>query len=236
MKQTELSRRLKAVASFIYSGVTFADIGSDHAYLPAYVCERNPLVRAIAGEVNEGPFQSAKGHIDKQQLNEQVSVRKGNGLAVLEQDEAELVTIAGMGGKLIRTILEEGKEKLGKVERIVAQPNVDAQVVRNWFLHNGYELTEETILEEDGHIYEVLVGDRTSDPEKPYGEEREKDLFFGPFLRQEKTAPFILKWQGEANKLQFVLSQMERAKNPDEDKVREFETQLSWIKEEIASE
>lgn len=236
MKQTELSRRLKAVASFIYKGATFADIGSDHAYLPAYVCERDPNARAIAGEVNDGPFQSAQSHINKQQLNDRVTVRKGNGLGVLNKNEVELVTIAGMGGKLIKTILEEGKEKLGKVQRIIAQPNLNAQVVRLWFLHNGYELIEETIIEEDGHIYEVLIGDRSEAPWKPYGVDREKELLFGPFLRKEQSEAFISKWQGEADKLQFVLNQMKQAKQPDLDKVKEFETQYNWIQEEITNE
>lgn len=235
MKHIQLSERLKKVASYLPESALFADIGSDHAYLPCYVCIHDSTSRAIAGEVNEGPFQAAVNQVTEQGLRERIEVRKGDGLNVIEQGEVEQVTIAGMGGKLIRHILEHGKDKLTKTERIITQPNIDAKVLREWFIQHNYVLLHEEILEEDGHIYEILVADK-GDPLAPYTDEREKELFFGPFLLKKQDPAFIKKWMHERDKLVKITEQMRQAAQPDEDKIKQFKNQIQWIEEVLNHE
>ncbi len=229
----KLSQRLVNVASYLPRGANFADIGSDHAYLPCYVCLKDQTAIAIAGEINQGPFESARKNVIKYGLEGKIDVRMGNGLEVLKHaHEVDQIVIAGMGGALITQILEEGKEKLKHVKRMIAQPNIDARQVRIWLEHHEFYLSDEQIIDEKGHIYEILVADRET--ASPYSDKIcAKELLFGPYLLKNKTKTFYYKWIQEKQKLKAVLQQMKQAGEPDVEKIAQFTKELIWIEEEL---
>lgn len=158
MNAQKLSKRLETVASFVPTGAIVADIGSDHAYLPCYLVHKGIAARAIAGEVVKGPYESAVKQVRTEGLTDKITVRMADGLAAVEEsDEITAVTIAGMGGPLIVSILEKHPEALKTVTRLILQPNIHAKAIREWAMVNGWAIQDEVILEEDGKIYEVLV-------------------------------------------------------------------------------
>lgn len=233
--KVQLSKRLQKVASYIPNGAVLADIGSDHAYLPCYICLKDKTVKAIAGEINKGPFESAKKTVNSYNLTENIDVRLGNGLEVIHPtDFVNHIVIAGMGGSLIRDILQEGESKLLHVKRIIAQPNIDARSVRKWFLQHQFQITNEAIIEENEHIYEIIVADRVESKESSIL--TEKELLFGPILLRNKSEIFHKKWRREWNKLQQVVTQMKQAKTPNKEKIEQFEKELMWMEEIIHEE
>lgn len=231
--EIKLSNRLKMVASYLPEGTFFADIGSDHAYLPCYICLKDETSRAIAGEVREGPYKRALETVEAYQLTNKVEVRLGNGLDIINYDDGvkELV-VAGMGGSLISQIIESGKEKLTTVNRLILQPNNAAHLIRKLLLELGYSLTHEEILEENNHIYEIIVADKIKNEQSQWDPtEMEKQLLFGPILMKEKSPVFFKKWKMEEQKLIKVIHQMKNAKNIDYEKLAQYETQLKWMEE-----
>ena len=198
-----ISKRLELVASFVPQGAILLDVGSDHAYLPIELVERGQIEAAIAGEVVDGPYQSAVKNVEAHGLKEKIQVRLANGLAAFEEeDQVSVITIAGMGGRLITTILEEGLDKLASVERLILQPNNREDDLRIWLQANGFQIVAESILEEAGKFYEILV------VEAGQMKLSASDVRFGPFLSKEVSPVFIKKWQKEATKLEFALSQI----------------------------
>lgn len=232
MSRIILSKRLTTVAKYIIKGTTVADIGSDHAYLPCYLIENNLVTFAIAGEVADGPYKSALKKVTEFKYNDKISVRKGDGLQVIEQGEVDCITIAGMGGPLIVNILEGGKAKLSDVKRLILQPNVGAHLIRKWLINNNWELIAEEIIEENDKIYEVLVAEK-GNPLKPYNKNNESEVFLGPFLKAERNGVFIKKWQGELQKLEIVLKQLRNASNSEQitAKRKNIEQKVKIIKE-----
>ncbi|QOR65559.1 tRNA (adenine-N(1))-methyltransferase [Cytobacillus suaedae] len=221
MNELRLSKRLETVANYIPKDSILADIGSDHAYLPCYASLRGSIIKGIAGEITEGPLQSAKEQVAKSGLSEKIDVRKGDGLEVIDPKEVTCITISGMGGTLIRSILEQGKAKLEGVERLILQPNIGAHRIREWLLENGWELTAEEILEEDGKIYEILVSDK-GNPKRPY-DSLEAGVLLGPFLMKEKNEVFIKKWVNELNHWERIIFQLDEAEETEENYKRKQE-------------
>lgn len=237
MNTDKLSMRLETVAKYVPKDAKLADIGSDHAYLPCFLVKNLGIPYAIAGEVALGPFQSAEKNVLSEGLSEQISVRMGDGLEVIEAGEVDCITIAGMGGALIASILENGKEKLGCVKRLVLQPNLGAISIRKWFLDNGWELIAEEILEEDGKIYEVLVAEK-GDPYKPYGDKLSMNLLLGPFLIKNKSAVFKKKWRSEINNWQRIIEQLGKAAQTPEtiEKKQEQIMKIKLAEEALSNE
>ena len=198
-----ISKRLELVASFVPQGAILLDVGSDHAYLPIELIERGQIESAIAGEVVEGPYQSAVKNVEAHGLKEKIQVRLANGLAAFEEaDQVSVITIAGMGGRLITRILEEGLDKLADVERLILQPNNREDDLRIWLQDHGFEIVAESILEESGKFYEILV------VEAGQMKLSASDVRFGSFLSKEVSPVFVQKWQKEAEKLEFALGQI----------------------------
>ncbi|EMR05917.1 tRNA (adenine(22)-N(1))-methyltransferase [Bhargavaea cecembensis DSE10] len=222
MNVNKLSGRLQAVASHIGEDAVLADIGSDHAYLPAHLALRGRIRRGIAGEVAKGPYESAEATIRETGLQGKVEARLADGLeAILEEDGVDTVSIAGMGGPLIASILENGKPRLSGVRRLVLQPNIHAGAIRSWAMANGWCLTDEDILEEDGKIYEVLVLERGT---AVYDD---MQLRFGPFLSERQPPAFRKKWEREAASVRKILDRMQEASPSAERDTKEAELKRS---------
>ncbi|CDN41617.1 MULTISPECIES: class I SAM-dependent methyltransferase [unclassified Paenibacillus] len=225
-----ISKRLSAIAGFVSKGSRIADIGSDHALLPVYLVQSGISPSGIAGELNEGPLEAARRGIAAAGLTSLIQARRGNGLEVLQTGEADAVTIAGMGGGLIRTILDEGAAagKLEGVTELVLQPNIGEELVRQWLREQGWYLQDETILEEDGKFYEVLHAVRNPEHatlnDRLYGsgttleglsiqEESDLRLKMGPWLLRgrNETEAFALKWRSELKKLERIVGELQKS-------------------------
>lgn len=232
MNSENLSQRLKAVADYVEKGARLADIGSDHAYLPCHLADRGMIEFAVAGEVVKGPFKNAIKEVSHRGLKNKVAVRLGDGLDVIKtSDVIDTVVIAGMGGALIRDILEKGQKnnRLTGKETLILQPNVFEETVREFLMINQYKIIDEKILNENDKIYEVIKA-VPSDIPVSYSK---KELFFGPFLLEEKSDVFIYKWQQQLKTYTFILNQVKQSKQPDEQKINRLSEAIELIEEMI---
>lgn len=203
MQSKIISKRLKKIADFVPNGSRLLDVGSDHAYLPIFLLQENKIQQAIAGEVAIGPFYSAVKNVENYGLSDRIQVRLADGLAAFsEEDGIDVITIAGMGGRLIREILSKEKEKLSSMKRIILQPNNRENELREWLSQNNFKIVAEDILEEMGKYYEMMV---VEIGEKPLNNQ---EISFGPFLLEEKSAVFIDKWKKEIDKLEKAVAKI----------------------------
>ena len=229
MNAKKLSDRLRTVASFVKENTMLADIGSDHAYLPCFLVHEGVISKAIAGEVVKGPFESAQKQVISEGLQDNIEVRFGNGLEVIsDEDNVQTITIAGMGGPLIASILESGKEKLSNVETLILQPNVHAKAIREWAIQEHWKINQEVILEEHDKIYEILV------LVKGQMKLSEKELLVGPILSKDKLPVYLKKWTNEVNEWQRMVDPLIKLQGTEvQQKKQLLENKIALVKETL---
>lgn len=233
MDANHLSKRLAEVAKYVPKGARLADIGSDHAYLPASLLINHHIQYGIAGEVAKGPYENEIKEINKLQLTDRLVPRLADGLAAIESsDHINTITIAGMGGSLIARILDEGQDKLAGVKRLILQPNVGEARVREWLMAHRYQINAEEIVQEDNHIYEIIMAEPSLCPFR-YDQ---RELLFGPFLLQQRNELFIQKWQAELRRCQNTLRQMKKATTVPKEHLAEVQQRAALIQEVLGDD
>lgn len=213
MFNIKLSKRLKKIADLIPPNTRVADIGGDHGLLLLYLAQQDKLTAGIVGELNEGPFQNCKSALKK--YKDMISVRKGDGLAVIMQGEADTVVIAGMGGSLISQILDNNKEKLIGIKHLIFQPNNSASTLRHWLDTNGYEITDEFLIKERDIIYEIIKAEPGQN--NLYTKELDRDMLYsiGPILWDKRDPLLHERIDQEISKIANVIQQLTKSKNPE---------------------
>lgn len=151
-----ITDRLLAAANFIPAGKTFADIGTDHGYLPVYMCSRNALLHTIAADIGEGPLTAARQHAAAAGLTGRIDCRLGDGLTCLAPGEVDGAVICGMGGPLMVRILSASPQVWKRMEFLVLQPQTDAAALRRFLYGEGWHLDAETLVMDSGRLYEIM--------------------------------------------------------------------------------
>ena len=141
-----LSKRLSKNASFVTPGNRLADVGTDHGYIPIALVQEGKIPSALAMDVNPGPLERAKEHIQEFHLESYIHTRLSDGVQSLQPGEADSVLIAGMGGALTVKILREGEEVLKTVKELILQPQSEIDKVRRYLEQAGYRITKEDMV------------------------------------------------------------------------------------------
>ena len=152
----QLSKRMSALASLVTEGSRLADIGTDHGYIPIALVQKGRIPSALAMDVGKGPLSRAREHIHSQGLDTYIETRLSDGLTELHEGEADTVLIAGMGGMLMKRILEGGGHCLSSVGELILQPQSEIHLVRKFLAEHGYQITDEDIVLEDGKYYPMM--------------------------------------------------------------------------------
>ena len=171
MVKIKLDDRLSAVSDFVREGAVAADIGTDHAYLLAYLLQIGKITRGIAADLRKGPLENARKTLVDCGEIEKVKLILSDGLDELNEGECDDIVIAGMGGILIKEILERTPWVYDKKVHIIAQPMTHAEVLRRFFLENGFRIIKETAAADGKHNYCVILAEYD-------GEKREAEIWY----------------------------------------------------------
>ncbi|MCD8376199.1 MAG: class I SAM-dependent methyltransferase [Oscillospiraceae bacterium] len=152
----ELSPRLAALAQWVEPGRRFADVGTDHGYLPVWLLVNGVLGRAVAADLRPGPLARAAQTARRYGVEGRLELRLCDGLEGLEPGEADTVAIAGMGGETIAGILERAPWTLRPDVTLLLQPMSAQPQLRQRLLEGGYTIAEERLACQGGTLYVAM--------------------------------------------------------------------------------
>ena len=147
-------------ADEVRQGKKVVDIGTDHAYLPAFLVENGICNNAIAADIGKGPLENAKKVVStSKELSDRIELRLSDGLKEIKSHEAEDIVIAVMGGILISEILTSAPWVKDETKRLILQPMSHAEDVRRYLCENGFEILKEKACTDGKHNYIIIVAE-----------------------------------------------------------------------------
>ena len=165
----KLTPRLMTAVPYVRPGHLVADIGTDHAYLPIYLCEQKRLspvatangesLCAIAADINKGPVERADQHIAAAGLTKYIRTVQTDGLRGLDAYDPDDIIIFGMGGELIAAILEASPWVAQVGKRLILQPMTHAEKLREYLLSAGCAIVGETLSREGDRVYQTICAE-----------------------------------------------------------------------------
>ena len=149
----ELSPRLSMVAGLVPEGARLADVGTDHAYLPAALILSGRIPGAIAADLRQGPLNRARQTVQACGLTGRIVFRLCDGLKGIGPEEVDAVAIAGMGGETIAGILNAASWTREREVPLILQPMSSMSDLRLWLAGHGYRIATEELAKEGDTLY-----------------------------------------------------------------------------------
>lgn len=150
-----LSPRLLRCAEFIRPGDRVADVGCDHGYLGIYLLQSGKASFVYAGDVNEGPLQSAVINSEKYGVQDRISFYLSDGVRNIPRDFDTMVC-AGMGADTMVSILENAPWLKNSTYRLILQCQSKSPYLRKYLSQNGWVISQEVVIRDGRFLYTVM--------------------------------------------------------------------------------
>ena len=225
----ELSKRLQAVADLVSNGVTVADVGTDHGYIPIYLVESGKNKCAIAMDINRGLWTVQKHIFGCTVWGEQIKTRLSDGVQKLQIGECDCVIVAGMGGGLVIKIMEDGEEIFRNLTEFILQPQSEIAKVRQYLCEHNYRIIAEDMVLEDGKFYPMMkVANGSAE------EYSTLELRYGKLLLREKHPVLKLFLEKEEKTKEQICRQLRKEEGIHiASRIAELENETAQTKEAL---
>ena len=147
-----MSIRIDKIADMTKPGVTAADIGTDHAFLPIELVRRRKAVKVYACDINEGPLKAAAKNIAEAGYEDVIIPLLSDGFENVP-DDISCAILAGMGFYTAAGILERASVRLSKLSQIIVEVNRNTAQMRQWISERGYTIDNEVLIHDRGFDY-----------------------------------------------------------------------------------
>ena len=151
------SNRLYSVAELVRQDAIFADIGTDHAYLPLFLLKEGRISYAYCSDINEGPLRSARTNARDAGYLDSITFTLADGADALAGRGITDYAICGMGGELIADIIDRAEHFKSEDISLILQPMTKQGHLRRYLAAHGFDILTESYSEDAGKYYVAFL-------------------------------------------------------------------------------
>lgn len=150
-----LTKRLAMAADLVPQCEVLADVGTDHGYLAVWLLQSGKAQKVFASDIGEGPLRSTKETAERFGLEDTLQPILADGLNYPGAEQAEVITICGMGGETMISILSAAPwTKQNRT--LILQPQSKLTELENWLKREGYSIENARLCLDAGKCYLAL--------------------------------------------------------------------------------
>lgn len=176
------------------AGQRLIDVGSDHGYVSLEALITGDYAKVVATDIHKDPAQKTRETLFSHGFGEKSTVVCTDGLKGVDLIDGDTVIMAGLGGNNMMDIMSAAYEVTSPeiLKSVVwcLQPQKTIEELRVYLCANGYEIKDETVINDRGLFYPILVAVYD-------GVVRDLTLYekyFGPVLKTKTSEAIVAEY------------------------------------------
>ena len=214
----KLSNRLKKITELVDFGATVIDVGTDHGYVPNFLCEKKISRDIIATDISKNSLEKSIELTRERENEKYIRNILANGIVKENRDN---IIIAGLGGIQIAEIILNSIEIARSAKKLILQPMQKTNILRRELNNMGFEIIDEEIIFEDDRYFEIILA-------RYFGEIKnleEVDFYFSKSLMEKKDKVYLDFLRERQRELEKILSNI----NNDSDRTKKRSGELKSL-------
>lgn len=223
----KLSKRLNKIAELVDFGASVIDVGTDHGYVPNFLCEYKISRDIIATDISKNSLE--KSIELTRELGNEKEIRNilANGIVNEERDN---IIIAGLGGIQIAEIIAKSIDIAKSSKKLILQPMQKANILRRELNNMGFEIFDEEIIYEDERYFEIILAKFSNYKNEDL---KEEDFYFSKKLIQKKDEIYLAYLKEKEDYLRSILKSFDPNNSRSKKRNQELNSLLKEVKEAI---
>ena len=214
----KLSKRLNKIAELVDFGASVIDVGTDHGYVPNFLCEKKISRDIIATDISKNSLEKSIELTRERDNEKYIRNILANGIVKENRDN---IIIAGLGGIQIAEIILNSIEIARSAKKLILQPMQKTNILRRELNNMGFEIIDEEIIFEDDRYFEIILA-------RYFGEIKnleEVDFYFSKSLMEKKDKVYLDFLRERQRELEKILSNI----NNDSDRTKKRSGELKSL-------
>lgn len=219
----KLSKRLNKIAELVDFGASVIDVGTDHGYVPNFLCENKISSDIIATDISKNSLEKT---IElTRELGNENEIRNilANGIVNENRDN---IIIAGLGGIQIAEIIANSIDIAKSSRKLILQPMQKTNILRRELNNMGFEIFDEEIIYEDDRYFEIILAKFSNYKNKSLEEE---DFYFSKKLIEKKDETYLEYLKEKKDYLTTII----RSFDPDSPRSKKRSQELNSLLDKV---